>query len=89
MYGVAAPLVHMSHGQIGKGPADFALRVGLPTVLGFLAERSAPALTARRQADDHPPPPPVQATSRIEPASGVAPEGQGGARATVGVVGTF
>jgi hypothetical protein len=36
MYAVAAPLVHFSHGNVGKGFADLGLRVGLPVVSGLV-----------------------------------------------------
>ena len=36
MYGVGAPLVHMSHGNIGRGLADLAIRAGAPIVFGLI-----------------------------------------------------
>ncbi|HEY8087847.1 MAG TPA: hypothetical protein VIF09_08380 [Polyangiaceae bacterium] len=140
MYGVGAPLVHMSHGNIGRGFADLAIRAGVPVVFGFIGAaiggasyRPPPPCAqsmcfnfgssrsfaeiggavwggmagigtavavdaiwlAREPAkagdlgDDHVAPPPPPPTAKLEPAFGVAPEGQGGARATVGVLGRF
>ncbi len=36
LYTAAAPLVHFSHGHVGKGFADLGLRVGLPAVGGLV-----------------------------------------------------
>ncbi|HEY8087124.1 MAG TPA: hypothetical protein VIF09_04750 [Polyangiaceae bacterium] len=36
MYGVAAPIVHFSHGHVGKGFLDLALRAGIPIATGFI-----------------------------------------------------
>ncbi len=35
-YGFGGPIVHWSHGAIGKGFGDLALRVGAPIALGFV-----------------------------------------------------
>jgi hypothetical protein len=43
MYGAAAPLVHFSHGHVGKGFLDLALRAGIPVATGFIGGAIAAA----------------------------------------------
>jgi hypothetical protein len=141
-YGLGGPIVHFTHGQLGKGFLDLGMRLALPFATGLLgfalgaSSYQAPSCSpgascglgnAFAQLDaeaegvtiggllgiagavtvdavvlarepiggtsgaHEPEPAPVQQafTSRIEPALGLVPERQGGARAMVGLVGTF
>ena len=36
MYGLGAPIVHLTHGHVGKGLLDLGLRVAMPIALGFV-----------------------------------------------------
>jgi hypothetical protein len=154
MYGVGAPIVHFSHGHVGKGFLDLGLRIGIPIAFGFIGAELAtatvkcspdlfsiggpspamggcpagsepgagfaplalaafgalvgagtasildaavlarePAAIASMNDDSAAPPPPAPQpsswTSKLQPAFNVLPERGGGARASVGVTGTF
>lgn len=146
-YGLGGPIVHFSHGAIGKGFANLGLRVGMPLVLGAIggllgaaAYHPPPASACNSSSDDfcglgqalgpigaiaegsaiggligiggaiavdaavlarepvtrhddsepaEPRDPPTASGAHFEPTVGLSPERQGGARASVGLRGTF